>query len=237
MFSEQDFKSRSGELRESEMSISDLKNLIRSGEHQFLEFKRVIASPEKIAREMCAFANASGGTLLIGIDDTKSIVGLSNYYEEQFDLEKAAFELCEPALNMELEILPLGARDILIAYIPESEEKPVCVVEESGQKRAYIRRGHESVALSREEKAIMKKKHASSGVSFKYGPFEQKLFRFLTEYSAISVTEFANLVQISAKKASELLTTLAAADILQLVQLDNAEKFILRAQPAGAQKK
>jgi predicted HTH transcriptional regulator len=223
------------EIRASRMTLSDLRNLVQSGEHQYLEFKRVIASPEKIARELCAFANASGGTVVIGVDDNRTIVGLSNYYEEQFDLEKAA-ALCEPDLKLELEILPHGHKDVLIVYVPEAKEKPVCV-KEGEQKKAYLRRGHESMVLSREEKAIMKKKHSPEGVSFRYGEYEQRLFRFLKEYTAISVQEYANLIGVSSRKASELLTNLAAADILELGVFNGAEKFLLKAHPAGTEKK
>ncbi|MDZ7649627.1 MAG: ATP-binding protein [Cytophagales bacterium] len=47
-----------------------------------LEFKRKAAYPEKIVRELIAFANTEGGTLLVGVDDDKSIPGVKYPDEE-----------------------------------------------------------------------------------------------------------------------------------------------------------
>jgi predicted HTH transcriptional regulator len=50
-----------------------LKALVRQGEGMHLEFKLKAAHPEKIVREIVAFANAQGGLLLVGVGDDKSI--------------------------------------------------------------------------------------------------------------------------------------------------------------------
>ncbi|MCH8495476.1 MAG: ATP-binding protein, partial [Balneolales bacterium] len=71
------------------MSVGDLKRLVKTGEGTYLEFKRIISSPEKIARELAAFANTRGGTMLIGVNDDKKIVGVDSYYEQDFLLDKA----------------------------------------------------------------------------------------------------------------------------------------------------
>jgi hypothetical protein len=51
-----------------------------------------------------------------------------------------------------------------------------------------------------------------------------------------SVNGYANLSG-GARKDSDLLTNLAAADILELGVFNGAEKFLLKAHPAGAEKK
>jgi len=65
-------------------SIRDIERQIRVGEDSQTEFKEVllgkrgVKSPdtESIAGEMVAFANAEGGTLLLGINDDGGVVGL-----------------------------------------------------------------------------------------------------------------------------------------------------------------
>ena len=47
------------------MDLATLRRLIADGENQHLELKRKLAHPEKVVREVVAFANASGG-LLVG---------------------------------------------------------------------------------------------------------------------------------------------------------------------------
>lgn len=46
--------------------LKNLKNLVRHGEGQRLEFKMKVKFPEKIIKELVAFANTDGGHLLLG---------------------------------------------------------------------------------------------------------------------------------------------------------------------------
>lgn len=195
------------------MKMKDLKNLIRMGEGPFLEFKQYVPSPEKIAREICAFANTSGGTILVGVDDKGQILGVENYMEEQFYLEQAASDLCKPEVPLQFQVFPVKQRDVLIVRIEEAEHKPIVVVEKE-KRRAYLREDHESVLATKEQYFILKRKHSSRGVSFNFGADEQALFRYLNEYNRISVEEFSNLINTSKTQASKILTSLASIDIL-----------------------
>ena len=114
-----------GEIKISDLSPADLRNLIQTGEGAYLEFKKTIPSPNKIAREIAAFANTNGGTLLIGVDDHKNITGISSYFEEEFDLHKAASDLREPAVPLQIELIHCGPYDVMIVKIEEAEKKPV----------------------------------------------------------------------------------------------------------------
>lgn len=62
--------------------LRELKKLASEGEGIQLEFKLKATYPEKIVRELIAFANTEGGTLLIGVDDDGSIPGVK-YPEEE----------------------------------------------------------------------------------------------------------------------------------------------------------
>ena len=58
-------------------SAEEIKALIQGGEGYNVEFKvRVPNKPKEITAEICAFANAAGGTLLLGVDDENTIVGI-----------------------------------------------------------------------------------------------------------------------------------------------------------------
>jgi predicted HTH transcriptional regulator len=97
-----------GEIVISDMSPADLRNLIQTGEGTYLEFKKTTPSPEKIAREIAAFANTKGGTILVGVDDYKNITGIRAYYEEEYLLQKAAHECCVPAVPIRIELVHSG---------------------------------------------------------------------------------------------------------------------------------
>ena len=71
------------------MTLFEAQQLIRQGEGDLVEFKRKVEYPERIIKEVVAFANSSGGHLFIGVDDDGTIVGLKDVYEEHFVMEKA----------------------------------------------------------------------------------------------------------------------------------------------------
>ena len=64
------------------MNYVDIDNFIGEGENTYLEFKRKVSSPEKIARTISAFANTKGGYILFGVDDDGTIIGVRSEKEE-----------------------------------------------------------------------------------------------------------------------------------------------------------
>ena len=116
-----------GEITISSMTPADLRNLIQTGEGMYLEFKKTTPSVEKIAREISAFANSKGGTILIGVDDHKNITGISAYFEEEYLLHKAAYECCVPAVKIEIELIHSGNQDVMVVRVPEAEQNPFTI--------------------------------------------------------------------------------------------------------------
>ena len=66
-----------------------IQNLILEGEHEHQDFKYQISDARKIARSISAFANNSGGRLLVGVKDNGNIAGVSSD-EEIYMIEQAA---------------------------------------------------------------------------------------------------------------------------------------------------
>jgi len=87
------------------MYLVELYKLIEEGESQTVEFKRKFSTPEKIAKEMIAFANTNGGYILFGVDDDKSIIGVRSEKEEIELVNSAALFYCEPEINFEYEVV------------------------------------------------------------------------------------------------------------------------------------
>lgn len=208
----------------SEMDYLDVKNLAQTGEGAYLEFKRTIPSAYKIAREIAAFANTKGGTLLIGVDDDCSLIGVVGYQEEEYLLKKAAMELCKPNVDISIEIVHFGDRDLLVIKVPESTEKPIFVKGEEGDI-VFMREEDRNKVASKELIEIIKNKNSDEGVTFEYGRNEQKLFRYLNEYGEITVEKFAHLVDIPQTKASATLVNLVSANILNLFRKKNIDYF------------
>lgn len=210
----------------SGISLGDLKQLIKTGEGTSLEFKRIISSPEKIAREICAFANTRGGNLLIGVNDDKTIVGVESYQEQEFLLEQAAELICIPQVNYTMEILPYYLRDIMLVKIHEAAIKPVSVQTEN-TSLVFVRRQDKSIRASKEVIHILKNESSNRGVTFEFGPNERLLLRYLNEYEKITVREFSNLVNISKRRASGILVDLVSVGVLRLFSHEKNDYFTL----------
>lgn len=209
----------------SEMDYLDVKNLAQTGEGEFLEFKRTIPSAAKIAREIAAFANTRGGTLLIGVDDDKTLIGVEGYQEEEFLLKKAAGELCDPQVKIDVELVHFGKKDLLVVHVPEMLEKPVFVQSDKGPV-VYLRKEDQNITASIERIRILENQQSEKGVTFHYGPREQKLFRYLNEYSEISVKKFSHIIDTSERMAGNILVNLVSAGILKLFTKDNIDYFM-----------
>lgn len=218
MNKEQDFYFQySGEVKVSEMNLQDLKNLIDTGESSFLEFKHKVASPEKIAREIVAFANTKGGKILVGVDDNGDICGIDSYYEEEFWLRQAVNDLCVPPVDIQIELLHASNKDVLVVEIPEAEIKPVAI--KGAKKRTvYIRKGEESVVATSDFVEVLKNRTADEGVTFEYGEREQQLFRFLKEYGEITIKRFSIISNVTTYRAEKVLVGLASAGVLDMFE-------------------
>lgn len=208
----------------SSLSRNDLKNLIQTGESSFLEFKHSVSSPAKIAKEMAAFANTKGGTILIGIKDNGEMVGVEGYFEEEFLLNQAAREECIPEIPIEIELIQLGDRDVLFVKVPEAETKPVYVKGKT-ERQVYIRDHDESVLASDEYIEVLKQNYADEGVTFQYGDKEQQLFRFLNEYGDITVERLAILINVTTYRAAKILVNLVSAGVLDLFEKDGIAHY------------
>ncbi|SMO69624.1 AlbA family DNA-binding domain-containing protein [Gracilimonas mengyeensis] len=208
----------------SSMTKTDLKNLIQTGESSFLEFKHSVASPEKIAREMAAFANTKGGTLLIGVEDNGEMLGLEAYHEEEFWINQAARDECIPAIEPEIELLNVGERDILIVKIHEAETKPI-YVKGKNHRQVFVRLKDESVVASDELVEVLKQNDSDEGVTFEYGEKEQQLFRFLNEYGEITVERYSLLVSLTTYSAAKILVNLVSAGVLDLFEKDGVAHY------------
>ncbi len=210
----------------SALSLGDLKSLIKTGEGTYLEFKRTISNPEKIARELCAFANTKGGILLIGVDDNGAMVGVTSFHEEHYLLVESTDFYCNPPIKHKIEIFELGDREIVLVKVEEAEVKPVYV--QVGKKRyAYERIKDKSVRVSREKAVLLENSSRTEGITFNYGPNEQKLFRYLNEYEKITVNEFSNLINLNKKKAAQILVNMVSIGVLNLFSSEKSDYFTL----------
>jgi len=216
--------------KRASMDLRALRELVRKGESGNLEFKLKANHPEKIIREVVAFANTDGGTLLVGVGDDQSIPGLKFADEEEFILVRAIEKFCTPEITYRLERLSVGEeREVLIFRIPPSEGKPHFVsLDSTGtDRKAYVRHRDRSIQASKEVRQILKWKDKARNVQFRYGRKEEVLMKYLGDHPSVTVESFAQLAQIPLWLASKTLITLVLANVLRIRPDELADQFLV----------
>lgn len=66
------------------MDKNVVSELVAQGENSSIEFKSDDVRPGALAREMVAFSNTLGGTVLIGIEDDGTITGIQPPHNEEW---------------------------------------------------------------------------------------------------------------------------------------------------------
>ncbi|MDR2869456.1 MAG: putative DNA binding domain-containing protein [Deferribacteraceae bacterium] len=117
---------------------NNLPAILTEGESYTIEFKE---SPDKsLASEVCAFANASGGKIFIGVDDSGRIVGTDTSNAARSRIQDTINQI-EPRLKVDIDI----QENIIIVTVPEGTQKPY-----SCSKGFYLRSGPNSQKLERD---------------------------------------------------------------------------------------
>lgn len=109
------------------MSESDIRKLIASGEGNNLEFKQSIPSKAlELAEEICAFVNAAGGTILIGVNDKGEIVGVTFDNEKRSRLQNIIGNI-NPAVDVQVHTAVVDGKPIVCLACPSGNKKPYLV--------------------------------------------------------------------------------------------------------------
>ena len=121
------------------MTKQELEYILQEGESYLIEFKEKVRS--SISRELTAFANASGGRIFVGIDDSGKIKRLSNTNSLKSQIQDIANN-CQPAVKISI----IEEHGILIVKVPEGSQKPYQCAD-----GFFIRMGTNSQKMKRDQ--------------------------------------------------------------------------------------
>jgi predicted HTH transcriptional regulator len=120
----------------------DLIELLKRHEGKSLEFKRDLSSPENVLRTLVAFANTSGGTLLVGVEDkTRRVCGVKDPLTLEEQLANLISDSIVPRLLPEIEILPWRHSQIVAVQVFPSPVRPHHVKSLGPKAGVFVRVG------------------------------------------------------------------------------------------------
>ncbi len=102
-----------------------------------------------IIADVCAFANANGGTLYIGLteDPKKPVTGVPEAEQSIGQLEKELSNRISPPLQCTLDIRETGGKKIIVVLVPRGIDPPYAV----DDNKIYVRSEAETVLAVRDE--------------------------------------------------------------------------------------
>ena len=121
------------------MKAADLDILLQEGEGAMLEYKESLSA--SFARELVAFANTTGGKILLGVRDDGSVKGIADTNEIRARIQDIARN-CDPPVKILLNRIG----EVTVVTVRESDAKPV-----QCSDGFFWRQGAVSQKLSREE--------------------------------------------------------------------------------------
>lgn len=100
---------------------------VRAGEDGTRQFKIDLQSPDSLAAEIVAFANAEGGTILIGVADNRTMPGLSSDDVVRINqlIANVASQSVRSPITVQTRNIPLSSGRIVVALkVPKGLDKP-----------------------------------------------------------------------------------------------------------------
>ena len=106
------------------MNPEQVIQIISMGEGYQAEFKRSVPSKlREIAEEVCAFANAAGGLVIIGVNDDNTITGI-DVDNRQLSAIQDAINSINPVLRCATSRVALPQGEVVVIDVPSGKSKP-----------------------------------------------------------------------------------------------------------------
>jgi hypothetical protein len=131
----------SEELQNMPLTGNRVHELIRRGESEKAEFKASVPTEDIVARVLVAFANTHGGTLIIGVKDDSTIIGVP---EDQIKpTVETLRRICSSLFRWSVPVGPVTIGDRRVVYAHVSACPPEYRPVTTPRGKAFMRKGEQ----------------------------------------------------------------------------------------------
>lgn len=128
------------------MIPQEIKSLIQKGESDTLEFKASSSDIRGIIETISAFANTRGGTILIGVKDSKDIKGITIGKKTIEGIANRINQNTDPKIYPAIKVEEINSKKIIIISVKDVQNKPYLAF-----GKAFKRVGKSTLKMSRDE--------------------------------------------------------------------------------------
>lgn len=177
------------------LTPEDIKSIVESGEGYNAEFKiRVPAKVKDLTVEVCAFANAAGGVLLIGVDDNNNILGVRIDNNKRSSIQDSLNEI-NPHLQCPFYNVEVEGKSVWVIEVQSGLQKPYAI---SGA--IYVRQGPNTQKITSVDQ-MRDFFQQSDRIYFDEGPCTD--FNISEDIDATFFEEFRNKAGLSSETSKE----------------------------------
>ena len=121
----------------------NLLDLIQQGESKTLELKSRLPQHDQLAKTIVAFANTSGGKLVLGVDDQRQVVGVAedDLFTLQDQITSIIHDRCAPFILPEIYTANLQGKMVLVIEVFRGNLPPYYFKSEGKNDGVYLRIG------------------------------------------------------------------------------------------------
>lgn len=114
---------------------------IQQGESKILELKAQLPQNDQIAKTLIAFANTSGGKLVIGVNDDRTLKGINSddFFNLQDKISSIAHDSCSPNLLPHTYIENINGTELFIIEVTRGALLPYFLKSKGKEQGTYIR--------------------------------------------------------------------------------------------------
>lgn len=119
-----------------------LKDLLKEGESETVEFKPSLSQMDKIMESISAFSNTKGGTVVIGVSDKGEVPGVNIGKRTIESLANQVKQNTDPMVYPSIRVEESDKKQVVVMEVVEGKQKPVLAF-----GRAYRRVGKSNQKL------------------------------------------------------------------------------------------
>lgn len=204
-----------------------IEKLIEQGEHQHLDFKFAVNDSRKIARSLVAFANTTGGKLLIGVKDNGAIAGVRTV-EEYYMVESAAQVYSKPSIPFSSHEWNLAGKKVLEITVEEGKLKPYKALGDDGKWLAYQRVHDQNIVANTILLSFWQRQQHENNTFIKYGDNERFFLELVERTGFVTLSEFMERSGLKKAVAEKIIVDYLLLGIIEVDMLDDVALYKLK---------
>lgn len=201
------------------ISEAEVLRLIIKGENSHMELRETVPGDDPLARTLCAYANTSGGWLIIGVDEDRKVAGCEDPADVLTRLRLVAEEDIKPPLTYEVHEIETKTGIVITIHVNRSNERPHSIPCAKRKREILVR-----IGLGNEiaDGGTLNALRSHRIVTHTKDPLELKILEWMAHrekeakepLGSVTPENFGQAANVSERRASKALVSLECAGLV-----------------------